>query len=524
MPQAALRGAAENALLEILPAAVCLLDASGIVIGANEAWRQTVAGSALPQSVAAPGANLLSVAIRPEQPAGPAMAAGIRKVLSGAAPSFTLDYVCQDQDDERWYRAMVTPVHSGGAVGALITHVDISTRKQAEAEERRGEEQLLQAQKMEAVGRLAGGVAHDFNNLLTLISGYTEILLARMAAADPYRPEIEEIRKAANRGAGLTTQLLAFSRRQKVEPRILDLNQLVSDMERMLRRMIGEDVQLVAELSPGVGKIKADPGQIGQVIMNLILNARDAMPRGGRITIHTNSVDIKEGASLAPGQYVTLALEDTGHGMDTATMQHLFEPFFTTKDPGKGTGLGLSTVYGIVKQSRGEVRVDSQVGRGSRFVIYLPRVEDVVETVAVRESGPRQLAGTETVLLVEDEASVRRLLKHVLSKQGYEVLEASSGEEALEIYDRHDGHIHLLLTDMVMPKMNGRELADELTRRQPGLRVLYVSGYTDDVLIRNGALGPGMYFLQKPLKPQVLTTKVREVLDAAEQSGVARSL
>jgi CheY-like chemotaxis protein len=248
------------------------------------------------------------------------------------------------------------------------------------------------------------------------------------------------------------------------------------------------------------------------------------MPRGGRITIQTNSVEIKEGASLTPGQYVTLTLEDTGHGMDTATLQHLFEPFFTTKDPGKGTGLGLSTVYGIVKQSRGEVRVDSQVGRGSRFVIYLPRVEDAAESAATREVGPRQLAGTETVLLVEDEASVRRLLKHVLSKQGYEVLEASSGEEALDIYDRHNGSIDLLLTDMVMPKMNGRELADELTQRQPGLRVLCVSGYTDDVLIRNGALGPGMYFLQKPLKPQVLTTKVREVLDAPEQSGTARGV
>jgi signal transduction histidine kinase len=496
--------------LEAVPAAICVIDPHGLIVQANRGWRQQETGAA------GVGENLLAVW---EGQGEAAVATAVREVISGVRPVFSVDYSRQENARERWYRLTVTAV--GGAEGcAVITQTDITALNGASREARRADEHTLQAQKMEAVGRLAGGVAHDFNNLLTLISGYTEILLSRMSAADPYRPEIEEIRKAANRGAGLTTQLLAFSRRQKVEPKVLDLNQLVSDMERMLRRMIGEDVALVAELAPGLGKVKADPGQLGQVIMNLVLNARDAMPRGGRITIQTSNAELKNDPWLAGGAYVCLGLEDTGHGMDKATLQHLFEPFFTTKYPGKGTGLGLSTVYGIVKQNHGDVRVESEPGRGSRFVIFLPRTEDT-ETVSGRDSSPALTAGTETVLLVEDEASVRRLLKHVLSKQGYEVLEASSGEEALEIYDRHEGPIHLLLTDMVMPKMNGRELADELLQRQASLRVLYVSGYTDDVLIRNGALGPGMYFLQKPLKPQLLAAKVREVLDGPAEPRVA---
>jgi signal transduction histidine kinase len=476
----------------------------------------------LPGTTAAAGENYLrlceSLGQDPASAVASAISQGVRQVLSGAVPSFCIDYPCREEGSARWRRLIVSSTGGGSAAGAVILHLDITGRKQAEEEERRGEEQLLQAQKMEAVGRLAGGVAHDFNNLLTLISGYTEILLGRMPqGSSPYRLEIEEIRKAANRGAGLTTQLLAFSRRQKVEPKVMDLNHLVGDMERMLRRMIGEDVQLAADLAPGLGRIKADPGQIGQVIMNLALNARDAMPRGGQITIQTRNLEIGEAgarATLAPGSYVMLTLEDTGDGMDPVTLQHLFEPFYTTKDPGKGTGLGLSTVYGIVKQSRGEVWAESQVGRGSKFTICLPRVEEAPERAKGRESAASgRSGGTETILLVEDESSVRRLLTHVLAKEGYQVLEASSGEEAIKIYEAHRGPVHLLLTDMVMPKMNGRELADELGRRQQGMRVIYVSGYTDDVLIRNGALGPGMYFLQKPLKPQLLIAKVREVLD-----------
>jgi signal transduction histidine kinase len=501
-------------VLDAVPSAICVVNPEGLIIDANASWKKRCSVAGFPDV----GGNLLDAWDAQDHQGAAALAAGVREVIAGAIPAFTSDYARSENGHEHWYRLTAT-LTSGRGGSAVITETGIISWRHVEADLRPGEEHTLQAQKMEAVGRLAGGVAHDFNNLLTLISGYTEILLARMAPADPYRPEIEEIRKAANRGAGLTSQLLAFSRRQKVEPRVLDLNQLVADMERMLRRMIGEDVTLVAELAPAVCKIKADPGQIGQVIMNLVLNARDAMPRGGRITIRTSNVDLKDDSWLARGQYVCLSLEDTGHGMDEGTLQHLFEPFFTTKDPGKGTGLGLSTVYGIVKQSQGDVRVESEPGQGSRFLIYLPAASERVETVSGRDSASATAAGTETVLLVEDEASVRRLLKHVLTKQGYHVLEASSGEEAVEIYDRHSGPIDLLLTDMVMPRMNGRELANQLVSRQESLRVLYVSGYTDDVLIRNGALGPGMYFLQKPLKPHILTAKVREVLDGSADSG-----
>lgn len=377
---------------------------------------------------------------------------------------------------------------------------------------------MLQSQKMEAVGRLAGGLAHDFANLLTLISGYSEIVLNRMRADDAARPEIEEIRNAANRGFGLTGQFLAFTRRQEVEPQVLDLNVLVLGMEKMLRRMIGEDLELITDLQPDLGRVKVDAGQMEQVIMNLVINGRDAMPGGGAITVRTANVDlgrqdVRECPELTPGPYVLLTFSDSGHGMDRETMLHIFEPFFTTKARGKGTGLGLTTVYSIVKQSNGHVVADSEPGNGTTFRVYLPRVEETVQPVSHPATSDRAQSGTETILVVEDEAAVRRLLKHVLTRHGYTVLEAGDGLEALQVYKDGSRPIDLLLTDIVMPRMGGPELAERMLHLQPELKVLFMSGYTGDVLVRTGALRTGSAFLQKPLKPEVLVGKVREALD-----------
>jgi signal transduction histidine kinase/CheY-like chemotaxis protein len=402
---------------------------------------------------------------------------------------------------------------SASTTGALVLHHDLGTVGESLEEERR-----RQSQKMETVGRLTGGVAHDFANLLTLISGYSDILLNRIGEKDPLRPELDEIRKAANRGARLTSQLLGFSRGQSVQPRVIDLNALITDLQRMLRPIIGEYVELHTSLALNLGKILADPGQIEQVIMNLVLNARDAMPAGGRITIGTSNTEIgdeeAQARSIAAGAYVRLWVSDTGHGIDFQMQSRLFEPFFTTKEQGKGTGLGLSTVQSIIKQSGGGVWVSSAPGQGAVFTICLPRVQQLAER-GESVGAPRPVpAGSETVLLVEDEDSVRRLLTHVLLKRGYQVLEASGGEEALRIFRSRADEIHLVLTDMVMPKMSGRELAGRLREMRPDTRVIYMSGYTDDVLVRTGALSPGMSFLQKPLRPEVLAAKVREALDA----------
>ncbi len=375
-----------------------------------------------------------------------------------------------------------------------------------------------QSQKMETVGRLASGVAHDFANILTLIAGYSDILLNRIGPGDPSRPELDEIRKAALRGSRLTAQLLGYTRGQTAQPRLLDLNALVLDIQRMLRPIIGENVEWQTDLMQSLGRVLADPGQIEQVIMNLILNARDAMPAGGRISIQTvdnylHPTSARE-HGMEPGPCVLLSITDSGHGIDPAAIHHIFEPFFTTKQKGKGTGLGLSTVLGIVREAGGDIWVQSSPGEGATFTLCLPR------RMQTQESGdtapaPRAVgSGTETVLLVEDEDSVRRLLQYVLNKRGYKVLEAASGEDALEVFEKHGAGIDLVLTDIVMPKMSGREMADRLRQVRPELKVVYMSGYTDDVLVRTGALGPGMSFLQKPLRPDTLAAKVREALDS----------
>ena len=395
-------------------------------------------------------------------------------------------------------------------------------RARTEAVLRETEAQLRQAQKMEAVGRLAGGVAHDFNNLLTVIRGYSELLLGRLGPTDAMRKDMEEVKKAADRASGLTRQLLAFSRRQFIAAKVVDLNALVANMDGMLRRLIGEDiVEFCAELDSSTGAIKADPGQVEQVIMNLVVNARDAMPKGGRLTIETRNVTIGKEARLdavgvEPGSYVLLAVRDTGQGMDAETRSHLFEPFFTTKEKGKGTGLGLSTVYGIVKQSGGSITVESAPGRGTTFRIYFPRVEQEVQGTAGGVDALDQAHGRETILLVEDEPSVRGLVHETLRLHGYTVLEARHGIEALLTGAKYVGPIHLLLTDVVMPQMSGPEVAEKLLIVRPGIKVLYMSGYPDHPVFDQGGVSRETGFLPKPFSPHVLAQKVREVLDGVK--------
>jgi PAS domain S-box-containing protein len=381
------------------------------------------------------------------------------------------------------------------------------------------EQQLQQSQKMEAVGRLAGGIAHDFNNLLMVISGYSEFLLDRLGPEPELRAPAQEIASAAGRASALTRQLLAFSRKQMLAPKILDLNGVVTENLKMLTRMIGEDIELVMVPATGLGAVRADAGQIEQVIMNLAVNARDAMPSGGKLTIETSNVSLDEEhahvqAPLKPGNYVMLAIGDTGAGMDSETQSHIFEPFFTTKGP-KGTGLGLSTVYGIVKQSGGYIWVDSEPGKGTTFKIYLPRVAEAVESQAEVVAASLSVAtepGTETILVVEDEANLRYLARQFLEKQGYRVIEAADGAVALQIAVAHEGIIHLLLTDVIMPGMNGRELAQRISEIRPNTKVLYMSGYTENVIGRNGTLDAGIRLLQKPFTLRDLNARVREVL------------
>ncbi len=381
--------------------------------------------------------------------------------------------------------------------------------------------QLMQSQKMEAVGRLAGGVAHDFNNLLTVIKGYGELMLEELKANDPMRSEVEEIQKAADRAASLTRQLLAFSRRQVLAPKIIDLNSVVANMDKLLRRLLGEDVEFHTVLDPNLGRVKADPGQIEQVIMNLAVNARDARPSGGKLTIETKNLDLdsfyaREHVTVAAGPYAMLAVSDTGMGMDADTQSHIFEPFFTTKELGKGTGLGLSTVYGIVKQSGGYIWAYSEPGHGTTFKVYLPRVGEEAEVREAEGGGHETHRGSETVLLVEDEDGVRALIRQVLVRNGYRVLEARHGEDAALLAGGHKGPIDLLLTDVVLAKMTGRELAQRLAPSRPRMQVIFISGYTDEAIVHHGMLTPGAKFLQKPFTTDILMHTVREVLDSAK--------
>ena len=400
-------------------------------------------------------------------------------------------------------------IETDEGVFAIAFVSDISQRKTLE-------EQLLQAQKMEAVGRLAGGVAHDFNNMLTVITGYNRMILDELSPMDPLRGYAEEVLKAADRAGAITNQLLAFSRRQIIQPRVISVNAVVSQTEKMLRRLLGEDIQLVFDLPAGIGNIKADPNQIAQAIVNLAVNARDAMPTGGRISVETANVDLDENYArthmgVKPGPFVMIAMSDTGHGMDAATRQRIFEPFFTTKVQGKGTGLGLATVYGMIKQAGGDIWVYSEVGRGTTFKLYFPRVDEKVMDQTGSEPLPHAASG-ETVLVVEDEAAVRELTVKMMKQLGYSVLSAASGSEAVEISRAHPGTIALLLTDVVMPHMSGRQVADQLLASRPDLKVLYLSGYTENTVIHHGVLDNGVDFLPKPFSRETLGQKVRQIL------------
>jgi two-component system, cell cycle sensor histidine kinase and response regulator CckA len=401
---------------------------------------------------------------------------------------------------------------AGNVIGVIGMAKDVT-------QQRLLEQQFRQAQKMEAVGRLAGGIAHDFNNLLTAIGGYAEFLYEDLPPADPRRADANEIRQAADRAATLTRQLLAFSRQQLLEPRILDLDEVVSGMDKLLRRLIGEDVSLETVLAPNVGRVRADPGQIEQVIVNLAVNSRDAMPKGGKMTIETADVELDSSYVVGhdivqPGRYVMLAVTDSGSGMSEEVKAHLFEPFFTTKEVGKGTGLGLATVYGIVKQSGGYIWVYSEPGKGTTFKVYLPRVDAAPEAQAELPT-PANLTGTETILLVEDEEGVRRLAREVLQRQGYRVIEAARGDEALAMLMRESPDtVRLLISDIVLPGMSGPDLHERVRRLRPEVDVLFMSGYTDRAVQAQEVFPPGTAFLQKPFTPIALARKVREVLDS----------
>ena len=391
-------------------------------------------------------------------------------------------------------------------------------RKAAEAALRQSEEQFRQAQKLEAVGRLAAGVAHDFNNILTAINGHSEMLLRQMDAHDARRIHAEQVQKAATMAAGLTRQLLTFSRKQVIEPRVLRLNEVINNIEKMIGRLIGEDIELHTKLDAGVGHIKADSGQIEQVVMNLAVNARDAMPNCGTLTITTANAMLDESyvknfPELSAGDYVLLTIADTGIGMTEKVKGHLFEPFFTTKPAGKGTGLGLATCFGIIKQSNGHINVYSELGKGTTFRIYFPRVQAESEPHYLRPEQLEVKGGTERVLLVEDETSVRELAAAVLQEKGYIVFEAVNGEDGLRTAHQKDGKIDLILTDVVMPLMGGKEMADAIHAAYPRTKVLFTSGYTEDTISHHGMLRPGINFLQKPYMPTTLASKVREVLD-----------
>jgi two-component system cell cycle sensor histidine kinase/response regulator CckA len=383
-------------------------------------------------------------------------------------------------------------------------------------ERRALEDQFRQVQKMEAVGRLAGGVAHDFNNLLMVISGYTEVLLEELKSHEELQSKAQAIQQAADRATTLTRQLLAFSRKQLLELKVVDVNAIVSDMERLLRPLIGETIELTTRLVPDVGHTRADAGQLEQVIMNLVVNARDAMPTGGKVLIQTERMDLdargREHSLIPTGPYVLLSVSDNGAGMDRETQSRIFEPFFTTKEKGKGTGLGLSTVYGIVKQTGGFIFAHSELGHGTTFRIYLPRVEDPTEHTGPVKNSDTAAGGSETVLLVEDEESVRELVRDTLLGKGYKVIEAQNGEAGLKVSEEHAGTIHVLITDVVMPGMGGRELAQRVSAARPHIKVLFLSGYTEDAIIHEGVLEPGTAFLQKPFTLQMLSRKVREVL------------
>jgi PAS domain S-box-containing protein len=497
-----------RSLVTNAPYGICSCDSTGKILDANPAFLQLI-GETLPENVV--GKHIFSLYADNDQ------WFDLADYLRSEAPFSGLTAEWKRKEGTTVVRVSGRSVCNGRKEGIVfeIFAEDVTERRALE-------QQLRQSQKMEAVGRLAGGIAHDFNNLLMVISGYSEFLLERLGAEPHLRGPAQEIASAAERASSLTRQLLAFSRKQMLAPRIVSLNDIATENLKMLTRMIGEDVDLVLTPGKNLWSVRADAGQIEQVIMNLAVNARDAMPSGGKLTIETANVTLDEDyarqlAPLRPGDYVMVSISDTGVGMDNETQSKIFEPFFTTKGP-KGTGLGLSTVYGIIKQSGGYIWVYSEVGRGTTFKIYLPRVPSVEEPAPQFAAKPQAFQrvepGTETILLVEDEANLRYLARQYLEKQGYKVIEAADGAVAMQIAVAHEAMIHLLLTDVIMPGMNGRELAQRIAEIRPNVKILYMSGYTENVIGQDGTLDEGVRLLQKPFTLRDLKSKVREVLDA----------
>jgi two-component system, cell cycle sensor histidine kinase and response regulator CckA len=506
------RRLAESGLVGIIVA-----EHSGKIVAANDAFLAMVGYSR--DDLAA---GLVSWArMTPPEWSSTTAAAAEQLRMHGVARPWEKEYICKD--GSRVSALVGVATLEGGRNISLS--IDLTERKQAEAGRARAEEglrrselQLRQAQKMEAVGRLAGGVAHDFNNVLSVILSYSELILADVEPGEPIRDDIEEIRKAGRRAAALTRQLLTFSHQQVLDPKVLDLNEVLVSMDKMLQRILGADVDLVLLPTRVLGRVRVDPSSIEVVIMNLVVNARDAMPTGGTLTIKTSNVvlgqaDARAHLGVKPGPHVMLAVTDTGTGIDEAILARIFEPFFTTKAIGQGTGLGLSTVFGVAQQSGGSVWVDSKLGSGTTFRVYLPRVDAAVDGARVTDPPPATLLGSETILLVEDDDQVRVVARGILRRNGYSVVEARSAGEALLHSEKHPGTIQLLLSDVVMPQMSGPELANRLSSARPDMKVLCMSGCTDDSAVRQGILAAHIAYLQKPFTPDALTTRVREVLD-----------
>jgi len=447
-----------------------------------------------------------------------------RSAIEGGQESLRLEYrVPNAQGQPLWIEDSVQVLRGWGGRPRKLRGRMVNITKQKQAAEI-----LRQSQKMEEVGRLVGAVVHDFNNLLTVIGGHSDLVLMSMDAMDPRRGSIEEIKKAGGRAATLARQLLALSRRHPAKPELLDLGSVVGNLGKVLRRLIPENIELVTSSQTGAGHVLADPGQIEQVLINLVVNARDAMPTGGRLVIEAGACDISDSTSasvIPPGQYLTLSVSDSGCGIDAATLEHIFEPFFTTKEPGKGTGLGLATVQEIVRERRGHVEVKSELGKGTAFRVYLPRVELAATVGPDSTAAAATRFGSETILVVEDEENVRAVARQVLRAYGYQVLESASADEAIRLLDRHSGPIDLLLTDVVMPHMNGQNLSQLLRSRHPGLKVIYMSGYSRDAVLQHAVLGPEAPFIQKPFTPQAMAACVRGVLDGGRQGefGVAQA-